>query len=108
MSATDGQCGRVQAWLETHESTTIADWDRQPACDGGDKITRLAARIGDLKTKRGLSIDSRLVPLGETRVAEYRLNPKSSRQPAPDTLAASLFSTPRSAIDDDWDWTAAA
>ena len=51
---------------------TIGDWDRQPACDGGNRITRLAARIYDLK-QEGYDISSRQVELGDAYVAEYSL-----------------------------------
>jgi hypothetical protein len=42
------QTARVLAVLR-RRPVTLADFDCQPACDGGDRITRLGARIQDLK-----------------------------------------------------------
>lgn len=42
------QSARVLAVLR-QRPVTLADFDCQPACDGGDRITRLGARIQDLK-----------------------------------------------------------
>lgn len=49
-----------------------ADFDRQPAIDGGNRHTRVAARITDLKNQ-GHEIGSRRVKLGNATVAEYFL-----------------------------------
>lgn len=51
---------------------TILDFDRQPAIDGGSRITRLARCVGDLKY-RGYTIDSKLVAVGDVHVARYTL-----------------------------------
>lgn len=65
------QTDRVLAVLR-ERPVTISDFDRQPACDGLAKITRLAARIQDLKAA-GCTISSRKVTLGGAQVAEYTL-----------------------------------
>jgi hypothetical protein len=120
------QTDRVEAWLRAHGSTTIGDWDRQPACDGGNKITRLARCIGDLRA-RGVPIPlSTRVKLGNAFVAEYRLatepRPSSCMEPTdgplrqaapapahtPPSLGQATFSRPRCALDDDYDYDAAA
>lgn len=88
----NAQTERVLAQLRK-SSVTIADFDRQPACDGGDKITRLAARILDLK-KRGLPIDSRMVRLGDTHVKEYWLSDLVEATPEADTEQAGLLVLP--------------
>lgn len=61
---------------------TLADFDRDTAIDGGARITRLAARIQDLKDD-GYAISRRMVRLGSAMVAEYRLvdlAPEESRR----------------------------
>ncbi|MDE2103215.1 MAG: hypothetical protein KGL39_38570 [Patescibacteria group bacterium] len=110
------QCDRIDAVLDKRP-VTIADFDRQPACDGGDRITRLAARIQDLKD-RGRDIRSRWVTLGNTQVKQYYKVSQScpdvsslpTGQPAaPAATPIPLLAQPTSsqcALDDDWDWAA--
>lgn len=100
------QTDRVLAMLRRHP-VTIEHTDCQPAADGGDKITRLAARIGDLK-KRGHVIDSRRVKLGGASVAEYVLTTDAEATPKPVGIAQAM-----QALEDDTDdgaewWEAAA
>jgi hypothetical protein len=103
---------RVLAQLRRGE-ITLADFDRETAVDGGARITRLAARIQDLKDD-GYAISRRMVKLGGTLVAEYRLyelpvaDLSSPQQPpAPSTPPVARATTSHNAIDDDWDWKAA-
>lgn len=58
---------------------TLADFDCQPACDGGDRITRLGARIQDLKDD-GYRLRSQRVG----HIARYTLiaEPQTSSSPA--------------------------
>lgn len=123
MVAAVSQTDRVRAWILRGHHTTIADWDRQPAIDGGRKITRLARCIGDLKDE-GLPVQSVMVDLGDAHVKEYWLAsssnlvsvpPQGSGQGIDATPAAQRpllpqapFSAPRCAIDDDLDWNEAA
>jgi hypothetical protein len=86
------QSERVLAQLRK-SPVTIADFDRQPACDGGARITRLAARILDLK-QRGLPIESRMVRLGDTHVKEYWLSDLVEDVPEAETEQAGLFVLP--------------
>ena len=87
---------------------TLADFDRDTAVDGGARITRLAARIQDLKDD-GYAISSRKVRLGHALVAEYRLvscsDPLSpvGQAPAPHPPLVARATSSRCAIDDDWD-----
>lgn len=79
---------RVEAWLRAHHSTNMTEWDRQPAIDGGNKVTRLARCIGDLKD-RGLPIPpSKRIKIGDSWVAEYRLLPETSGWPGAGTPLA--------------------
>jgi hypothetical protein len=96
------QTDRVLAVLRVRP-VSIADFDRQPACDGGNRITRLAPRILELK-RRGCVITSRMVPLGSTRVAQYTLisepaddylAPKPSPSLSPVSQAAALLASQR-------------
>lgn len=109
------QCSRIDAVLDVRP-VTIADFDRQPACDGGNKIARLAARIDDLK-KQGKDIRSRWVTLGDVQVKQYykvfqscpRVSPAGqapAAEPSPlEHLRPATTSTqPRCALfDDDWE-----
>ena len=61
------QTARVLAVMR-HRPVTLADFDCQPACDGGDRITRLGARIQDLKDD-GYRVDSQRVG----HIARYTL-----------------------------------
>ena len=62
---------RVLRVLE-QRSVTIADFDCQPACDGGDRITRLGARVHELK-RAGFPVHGVRVKLGTTHVQRYTL-----------------------------------
>lgn len=104
---------RIGNWLLKHGSTTIADWDREPACDGGHKITRLAARIKDLRDEGWDIPPSVMVPLGHARVAKYTLRTRPPEFPATDggtpapvpplSLLGEAHSSAHCAIDDDWE-----
>ena len=62
---------RVLRVLE-RRPVTIADFDCQPACDGGDRITRLGARVHELK-RAGFPVHGVRVKLGATHVQRYTL-----------------------------------
>lgn len=99
---------RVETWLRAHGRTNMTEWDRQPAIDGGNKVTRLARCIGDLKAK-GLPIPpAKRIKIGNCWVAEYRLTSLASipERNEPTETTDALFSAAQCAIDDDWDTAA--
>lgn len=64
------QCGQVYNHLLTYGSIT------QSEADAFYGIKRLASRINDLKkllTPIGLTIDSKMVKVGETKIAQYQI-----------------------------------
>lgn len=73
-SRTDRQRARVLARLQSHGTTHAGEWkDSGRAVDGGDEITRLAARVEELQKPEYGS--HRIVPDGTTpqRFRIYRL-----------------------------------
>jgi hypothetical protein len=67
------QTARVLRILETRP-TSLTDWDREPAVDGGARITRLAARIAELR-KLGFPVRTdHVTTVGRAHIARYRLS----------------------------------
>lgn len=71
---------RVLEQLQTGRVITLGDFGFPRACDGGKPITRLAARIHDLKAD-GHPVESMTTTLGSAKVAGYYLKTSSGAVP---------------------------
>lgn len=63
------QCGQVYEYMKTYGSITQHEAGRMG-------IRRLASRINDLKkilSSIGMTVESKMIAVGETKVAQYKL-----------------------------------